>query len=160
MDRSSIETRSTSAKAGTLSPALRRLSARFHFGGVAQAMPRGTVAKVVAGQLAVARTQHIAQIGFVFERVGMLLVVTANANRLGRFRDDGEGRFFAAFLDVDGAGSVAGFALDVLQSSRVPEAAATDFTVAGDVAAYAILVGFFADIDQRFPRLGMDGVLP
>src|ERR1043165_412134 len=106
------------------------------------------------------RPYDVAQAGLVLEGVRVLLGVADGAGarrRLGANRE----RLFQAFLgDVLRPRTVADLALHVAQVIGVPEAAAADLAVAGDVAADAFVVVLLAALDEGAPRRGVHGLLP
>src|SRR5690606_18800764 len=120
--------------------------------GAAQLVSGRSVAEPCAQGGAVARTDDVAQVRLVIERVAVLLrVALLGAQRLPRIEHDGGRLLFAALRDVDRAGAVAGLALDVAQLLVVREVRAAGLLPPGDVAADALVIELLAAIDERLP---------
>src|SRR3954452_9092308 len=133
---------------------------RPRYGGRAQVVAGGAGAEALAGLLAVAGAEDVAEVGLVLEGVGVLLGVAALAGGGGGLAADGGGILQAFLGDVEGAGAVAGLALDHLEVPGEPQAGAADLAVAGDVAADTLVVAGLAALDQGLPGVGVDRRAP
>src|SRR5690606_2446475 len=109
---------------------------------------------------AVTRSGHIAQVRLVLERVGVLLVVAAEADVLARALHHGARPVLAVLVHVDRAGAVADLALHVAQGLVERQRGAARLIPAGHVAADAVVGGLLVPLDQGLPGAGVAGLLP